>query len=209
MNWQAMTIGAMFTLGHSTHDLPSLVRLLCQHDVTAVADVRSVPASRFAPQFNRNSLERGLREAGIKYVFMGNELGARTDNASCYVDGQVQYARLARTSEFSSGIERLVNGAQTERIAVMCSEGEPLDCHRTVLIARVLTERGLSIDHIHADGQLESHSSAMERLMVRFGLAEPDLFRTSSERLEEALSRQERRIAYVQEDFRDDRTAEG
>lgn len=203
-----MTIGPMFTVGHSTHDLPDLVRILSQHDVTAVADVRSVPASRFAPQFNRNSMEFGLREAGIKYVFMGNELGARTADASCYVDGRVQYARLARTSEFASGIGRLMNGAQTERIAVMCSEGEPLDCHRTVLIARVLTERGLSIDHIHSDGQLESHSSAMERLMDKFGLAEPDLFRTSSERLEEALSRQEHRIAYVEVDFRDDETGE-
>ncbi|MFJ1457448.1 DUF488 family protein [Nocardia sp. N2S4-5] len=203
-----MTIGAMLTIGHSTHDLPGLVRLLRQHDVTAVADVRSVPASRFAPQFNRNAVERGLREAGIKYVFMGKELGARTEDASCYVDGQVQYARLARTSEFTSGIERLVNGAQTERIAVMCSEGEPLDCHRTVLIARVLAERGLSIDHIHADGQLESHSSAVERLMVKFGLAEPDLFRTVAERLEEALNRQERRIAYVDEEIRTERAAE-
>jgi uncharacterized protein (DUF488 family) len=113
-----------------------------------------------------------------------------------------------QTPEFVSGIERLVKGTQTERIAVMCTEGEPLDCHRTVLVARVLTEHGVTIDHIHGDGRIESHTSAMERLMVRFGLAQADLFRTPAERLEEALGRQEHRIAYVREEFRADRTAE-
>lgn len=203
-----MTHSAVLTIGHSTHDLPSLVRLLRQHEVTAVADVRSVPVSRFTPQFNRGSLERGLREAGIEYVFLGKELGARTEDTNCYVDGRVQYSRLAQTPEFVRGIERLVKGAQTERIAVMCTESEPLDCHRTVLVARVLTEHGVTIDHIHGDGRIERHAAAMERLMVRFGLAEADLFRTPAERLEEALSRQEHRIAYVSEELGADRTAE-
>lgn len=203
-----MMPGTVLTIGHSTHDLRSLVRLLGQHEVTAVADVRSVPLSRFTPQFNRGSVERGLHEAGIKYVFMGKELGARTEDTTCYVDGRVQYGRLAQTPEFVSGIERLVEGAQTERIAVMCTEGEPLDCHRTVLVARVLTEHGVTIDHIHGDGGMESHTSAMQRLMARFGLADADLFRTPAERLDEALSRQEHRIAYVNEEFRADRTAE-
>lgn len=203
-----MTPGTVLTIGHSTHELPSLVRLLQQRAVTVVADVRSVPVSRFTPQFNQGSVKRGLHEAGIKYVFLGKELGARTEDATCYVDGRVQYGRLARTPEFFSGIERLVQGAQTELIAVMCAEGEPLDCHRTVLVARVLTEHGVTIEHIHSDGRIESHTSAMERLMVKFGLAEADLFRTPAERLDEALSRQENRIAYVNENFLVDGTAE-
>jgi len=203
-----MTRDTVLTIGHSTHDFPTLVRLLRKHEVTAVADVRSVPASRFTPQFNRRSVERGLHDAGIKYVFLGKELGARAEDVSCYVDGRVQYGRLAQTSEFTSGIERLTKGAQTERIAVMCTEGEPLDCHRTVLIARVLTEHGVTIDHIHGDGRIESHTSAMERLMARFGLAEADLFRTPAERLEEALRSQEHRIAYVNDELRADRAAE-
>ncbi|MFD0486112.1 uncharacterized protein DUF488 [Saccharopolyspora erythraea NRRL 2338] len=195
-------------IGHSTHGFPSFVRLLRQHEVTAVADVRSVPVSRFTPQFNRGSVERGLRQAGIRYAFLGKELGARTDDTTCYVNGRVQYGRLAEKPEFVSGIERLMKGAQTERIAVMCTEGEPLDCHRTVLIARVLTERGVTIEHIHGDGRIESHTSAMERLMEMFGLAEADLFRTPVERLEEALSRQEHRIAYIDEELRSEGTAE-
>ncbi|WP_132835757.1 DUF488 domain-containing protein [Streptomyces sp. BK205] len=200
-----MTLNEIMTIGHSTHQLPEFVKLLQCGEVTAVADVRSVPASRFTPQFNRQSLEIGLREAGIKYVFLGEELGARTKDAACYVNGRVQYARLAQKDEFVRGIERLENGAGGERIAIMCSESEPLNCHRTVLIARVLSDRGITINHIHADGRVESHASAMRRLMDKFGLAQDELFRTPGERLDDALSRQEDEIAYVSEDSFADR----
>lgn len=199
-----MTPNTALTIGHSTHSASSFLDLLRQHGVTAIADVRSVPISRFTPQFNRGTVERSLYRAGIKYVFLGQELGARTRDAACYVDGRVQYSRLAQTPEFANGIERLLKGAQTERIAIMCAENEPLDCHRTVLIARVLAERGVTISHIHGDGHIESHLMAMRRLMARFGLDEADLFHTPTERLEEALSRQEQRIAYNNEEFRVD-----
>ncbi|MEU9502158.1 DUF488 domain-containing protein [Streptomyces sp. NPDC048196] len=198
----------ILTIGHSTHEFPTLVGLLRQNEVTAVADVRSIPVSRFTPQFNRVPLEHGLCEAGMKYVFLGKELGARTKDTTCYVDGQVQYGRLAQTPGFISGIERLTKGARTERIAIMCAEGEPLDCHRTVLVAQVLTEHGVAISHIHGNGRMESHTAAMERLMAKFGLAEDELFRTPAERLKEALSRQESRIAYVKDEFRADKATE-
>ena len=194
-----MTSNAVMTIGHSTHQLSEFLTLLRQSRVTAVADVRSVPASRYTPQFNQHSLEKALREGGMKYVFLGEELGARTKDSTCYVDGRVQYSRLAQTREFAQGIERLEKGVKAESIAIMCSEGDPLGCHRTVLIARVLVERGISINHIHADGRVETHTSAMKRLMAKFGLADDELFRTPGERLEDALSRQEDEIAYVTE----------
>lgn len=194
-----MTLSGMLTIGHSTHSFSRLLDLLRQHRVTAVADVRSIPASRFAPQFNREALKHSLHDAKIKYVFLGEELGARTNDVTCYVDGRVQYSRLARKSEFSDGIQRLLKGARTERIAIMCTEQEPLDCHRTVLVARTLEKCDVNIKHIHGDGQIESQSAAMQRLMAKFGLGEADLFRSAAQRLEEALSLQEDRIAYVDE----------
>jgi uncharacterized protein (DUF488 family) len=193
-------MGHIFTIGHSTHELGKFLSLLLQHKVTAVADVRSVPASRFTPQFNRNAIKHALREVDVKYVFLGRELGARTENPDCYVNGQVQYDRLAKTSEFAEGIDRILNGATKERIALMCAEQDPLDCHRTVLVSRVLAERGITVDHIHGDGSLESHDDAVHRLMAGFGLDQADLFHSPHELMEEALSRQERRIAYVDND---------
>lgn len=187
------------TVGHSTHDGETFVGLLRKHRVTAVADVRSTPFSRFTPHFNQRSLEHGLLRWGIKYVFLGKELGARSADVGCYVDGKVQYARLAATKEFTNGIERLLRGSSSERIAIMCSEGEPLDCHRTILVSRVLVEGGAMVDHIHSNGSIESHADAMMRLMGKFDLAQEDLFRTRDERLGEALKLQEERIAYVDE----------
>ncbi|MCV7079578.1 hypothetical protein AWC27_02260 [Mycobacterium szulgai] len=191
----------MFTIGHSTHDSSTFLRLLQRNRVTAIADVRSVPMSRHNPQFNKQAIEGTLDAAGIRYVFLGTQLGARTNDPACYVDGQVQYQRLSHTSEFRNGIELLLRGIKVHRIAIMCSEAEPLDCHRTVLISQVLIHHGLTIEHIHRDGRTESHAMAMHRLMIRFGLHQADLFRSPAELLQEALTRQEQRIAYVQPEF--------
>src|SRR4051794_8116259 len=98
------------TIGHSTHSAARFVELLRQHHVTAVADVRSSPYSRHVPQFNRETLRSMLRENEIHYVFLGKELGARSTDPSCYVDGRVQYGRLATTSEFMEGIARILAG---------------------------------------------------------------------------------------------------
>lgn len=195
-----MTTSTIVTVGHSTHDIATFLELLTQHQVTAIADVRSTPVSRFAPQYNSNVLQKSLSDADIKYVFLGKELGARSQDPSCYLDGRVQYGRLAATALFQSGIERLLSGARKEAVAVMCTEQDPLECHRTVLVARVLVDRGVSVSHIHGDGSVEAHASAMDRLMARFGLQEDDLFRSREERLNEALETQERRIAYVKGD---------
>lgn len=189
----------VFTIGHSTHSLEAFVALLNRHGVTAIADVRSAPFSRFNPQFNREALKGALAANRIKYVFLGRELGARSSDASCYENGRVLYTRLARTELFRSGLNRIIKGSLEFRIALMCAEKEPLDCHRTLLVARVLTERGCIVEHILADGRLEAHGDAMARLLDIVGIPRRDLFRSREDLLAEALARQEERIAYVNE----------
>lgn len=189
----------MFTIGHSTHSAEAFLALLRQHGVEALADVRSSPFSRFNPQFNRVELEPFLKTNGIRYVFLGKELGARSEDRSCYIDGRVQYARLAQTSLFRSGLDRVVQGAPKYRVALMCAEKEPLECHRTLLVAKALVECGQQVMHIHADGHLETHEAAMERLLDVTGLPKEDLFRSRQELLAEALVRQEHLVAYVDE----------
>jgi uncharacterized protein (DUF488 family) len=189
----------IYTIGHSTHSIEAFLKLLRKHDVTAVADVRSSPFSRFNPQFNKDTLQNSLAADGVKYVFLGRELGARSDDPACYEDGRVQYSRLARTALFKAGLERVVEGASEYRIALMCAEKEPLECHRTLLVARALAAQGADIEHILADGNLESHESAMTRLLDIVGLPQQDLFSSREQLLEEAMARQEQRIAYVDE----------
>jgi uncharacterized protein (DUF488 family) len=192
---------AVFTIGHSTHPADHFVGLLRRHHITAVADVRSSPFSRYNPQFNREALAAELASQSIRYVFLGRELGARSEDAACYVDGRVQYALLARTDLFRAGVDRVVVGMARHRIALMCAEKEPLECHRTILVSRALTERGVAIRHILSNGLDETHKSAMDRLLDLTGLPRQHLFRQKHELITEALQIQERRIAYVDEDL--------
>ena len=120
------------TIGHSNHPIERFVGLLLPHGITAVADVRSTPYSRFNPQFRREKLQASLADASIQYVFLGEELGARSSDPACYdASGRVSYAKLAQTPLFRKGIERLKGGMTQFRISIMCAEREPLDCHRT------------------------------------------------------------------------------
>ena len=181
--------GIVLTIGHSNHPLDDFVKLLRKHDITAVADVRSAPYSRHNPQFNRELLGKALKTNGVEYIFLGRELGARSDDYSCYEDGRIQYARLARTDLFCGGIERVISSTRDYRVALMCAEREPLECHRTLLVACALAERGIVIEHILPDGRLEPHEATLERLLDAAN--QEDLFLSREERLAEALARQE------------------
>ena len=192
-----MTETRILTVGHSTHALEDFVSFLEQHGVDAVADVRSVPYSRWQPQFNREDLMEDLKARGIVYVFLGKELGARSDDPQCYENGRVQYRSLAETPLFQSGIERIRDGSRHRRIALMCAEKDPLDCHRTILVARELVASGMDVTHILEDGSLEPHDETIKRLSEQLRLPAQDLFLTTDELEDRAYAEQERRIAYV------------
>ena len=121
---------------------------------------------------------------------------------SCYdVDGRVNYGRLANTDLFDDGIRRIVRAADRHRVAVMCSEKEPLDCHRTLLIARVLEERGIAVEHILADGTAEKHDATINRLMDILKMPHNgDMFRSREEVISDALTRRAKKVAFVAEE---------
>jgi uncharacterized protein (DUF488 family) len=188
----------IFTIGHSAHEIERFVALLTTSNVAAIADVRSAPYSRRHPQFNREALSNTLESRGIRYVFMGAELGGRgSGRPALGTQRRVSYASIAESSAFSEGVKRIVAGSQRMAIALMCAEKEPLNCHRGILISRHLVAHGTHVMHIHADGRIESHRDAETRLCQMFGLHEPDMFRTDEQILAEAYERQEARIAYV------------
>jgi uncharacterized protein (DUF488 family) len=186
----------LFTIGHSDHEFATLVGLLRQQQVEVVADVRSQPYSARFPQFNKELLERGLRESGIQYVFLGQELGARRDEPECYVDGLARYDLVAKTVAFAKGLQRIQNGLGKFNVALLCAEKDPLTCHRTILVCRHLRGLGFSIQHIHEDGSLESQEAAEERLLQITDDAEPFLFASRQEQIERAYDRQGLKIAF-------------
>ncbi len=186
----------VYTVGHSSHPIEELLGLLARHGITAVADVRSQPYSRRHPQFRREALAESLRHRGLDYLFLGHELGARSADTSCYVADQVQYDLLAKTETFQRGLERVEQETRSGRLALLCAEQEPLECHRTVLVARHLVARGLAVRHILGDGALESHEAALGRLIRQLALPQRDLFRLRQAIEAEAYARQGRKIAY-------------
>ena len=187
----------VLTIGHSNHTIERFIELLRQHQVTALADVRSAPYSQMRSQFNREALALALKQEGIAYSFLGKELGGRPADKTCYENGRVQYQRVAATPIFRSGVERILAGVQSYRIALMCAEREPLECHRALLVAPELEKAGVAVLHVHADGRTEPHSDAMSRLLDLYRLAEDDLFRSRSELIEEACYRQQERVAFT------------
>jgi len=196
-----LPVPALLTIGHSNHPIDKFIDLLREHEVTVVADVRSVPHSKWQPQFNQLPLKESLKKHGIDYLYLGKELGARTDDPTCYENGKVQYRRLAKTFVFQQGLERILIELEGRRTALLCAEKEPLDCHRTLLVSRELVALGVQVMHIHADGHLEDHIEAMRRLLSLSGMREVDLFKSEAQLIDEACAKQEERIAYVDENM--------
>lgn len=154
------------------------------------------PIQPVQSQFNRETLQKSLSNEGIAYVFLGRELGARSDNSGCYINGKVQYNYLADEPIFLEGLKRLRNGIARYRVALMCAEKDPLTCHRTILVCREMRSSALEIEHILADGTIETNSAAERRLMSMTGLI-PDMLCSEQECIERAYDKQASSIAYM------------
>jgi len=149
----------IYTIGHSNHDIGHFIGLLTDNGIESVVDVRSAPYSKFAPQFNKDNIERSLREKGIGYLFLGDLIGGRPKEDEYYDDeGYVLYDRYARSAGFTKGIVRLMEVAEGSRVAIMCGEVHPTACHRHQLIAPVLVEHSVTVKHILGDGGVVDYS---------------------------------------------------
>ena len=212
----ASTEHPIFTIGHSNHTTERFIELLRLHGVDGVADVRSSPHSRYLPHFNAGVIKPALNAAGIDYVFMGGQLGGRPDDPSCYDDdGRVIYAKLADTDPYDAGIQRIIRAADDRRIALMCSEKDPLECHRALLLAQTLARRRVPVLHINADGSALTHDALMDALVKKherklerkrqFPLFPPDASapandgvpRSRDDMIAKAIDIESKRIAFV------------
>lgn len=190
----------VFTIGHSVHSVEYFVELLKQHSITALCDVRSSPYSRYLPQFNRESLKDEMALHNIAYIYLGAELGPRSSDPACYVNGKVQYNRLAAKETFQQGLSRLRKGMATHRIALMCAEKDPLTCHRMLLVCRHLRGVDITIRHVLDDGTLEENRDTERRLMALLKIDPVDLFHSEADQIERAYNIQGGKVAYALEE---------
>lgn len=184
----------VYTIGHSSHPIDRFIWLLRHNDIAVIADVRSIPASRHNPQYNRDTLRRSLGAAGITYVHMGEQLGAMTDDPALMENGRVSFTRIAASRPFITGLSRVADTAQKHRIALMCAEKDPLSCHRTLLVSRQLEKKGVAIEHILEDGTREAHDTTMNRLLTATKTPEEDLFLSREELIEQAAAKWEEKM---------------
>ncbi len=184
----------LMTIGHSNLPADRFITLLRDSKVSAVIDVRSVPFSRWCPWFSSKPLATRLAADGLAYLQLGDELGGRPRDPQLYCDGIADYEAMARRPEFCAGLDHVIDETRRHRVCLLCSEREPLDCHRCLLVGRALAERGVTPGHIHADGTIEPHAVTEQRLLKLAG-GEADVFGDPAARLADAYRQRARRVA--------------
>ena len=187
----------LYTIGHSRHPIEHFVKLLTEAAVSLVFDVRSIPYSRRNPQFSQKALAGWLEDEGIGYIFSGKELGAKSPDPDCYINGKVSYDLIASRPEFADALDRIIDKSGEARPALVCAEEDPLTCHRTILICRHLRERVDSILHIRGDGIVETNEAFEQRLLKATGLPENDLFESGTSIIGRAYELQGQRMTKV------------
>lgn len=192
-----------YSIGHSNYSIVTFVGILAAHGVNCVADVRSAPYSRRHPQFNRESIKTDLQLAGIQYLYLGDCLGARhTDPAVLSPEGKVDFSKVRQLPRFQEGIRRVINGIQQSfRIALMCAEKNPFDCHRFVLVSRELASCGVAVGHIISPELVLPQQELEQQLLEKYGLHryQPGLFqqpKQKDELLAQAYALRNSDIAY-------------
>jgi len=192
----------IFTIGHSNHEIDYFINLLNQNNIDFVIDVRSVPQSNYNPHFGRAPLIKTLNKHKMKYVHFKNQFGARqTDNKYYNEAQQVDFEKFRQSDAFKSGIERIKLAlSKNITIALMCSEGNPLDCHRFSMISVYLDNNGFEVCHIMKNGSLMKHKNLEPHLFDMFEKKIPksDLFTTitDEERLKIAYELHNKKIGW-------------
>jgi uncharacterized protein (DUF488 family) len=192
------SVPTILTIGHSRHPLERFIALLKGASATAIADIRSAPRSRFSPHFNRDALAAALGARNVAYIFLGKELGGRPQDPASYTEGVADYEKMAASPDFRRGLSQLKEAAAQHSLAVMCSEADPLECHRCLLVGRALAGEGADVRHILASGEVMTHVEAEDRLLALQNLSEEGLFASREERLAEAYRSRSRKHAYAQ-----------
>lgn len=152
----------LYSIGHGNRTAEELLDLLQRHEIKYLVDVRSAPYSKYNPHFSKQALEAFLKENDITYVFMGDTLGGRPEDRTCYTNDKVDYEKIKTKEFYKEGIERLKTAYEKAiPLAMMCSESKPQDCHRSKLIGETLTENKIPLAHIDEKGALKSQAEVM------------------------------------------------
>ena len=155
----------IYTIGYGNRPIAEFIEVLHQHEIAYLIDVRSTPYSRYKPEFSKAPLAKALEQRGIRYVFMGDTLGGRPDDETCYINGRLDYERVKEREYYQRGIERLYTAfSQQCSVILMCSETKPEECHRCKLIGATLITQNIPVIHIDENSEQVTQEQVIERL---------------------------------------------
>ncbi|KZX11132.1 DUF488 domain-containing protein [Methanobrevibacter curvatus] len=198
-------MNTIYTIGHSVYEIDYFINLLNKYEINLVLDVRSIPYSKHTPQFNRELIKKSLENKGIRYEFFGDVFGARQkDHALFNEEGILDFVKFKELDSFKEALNKVIENINLLNIVIMCSEKEPLDCHRSILISKAFSNHGVEVYHILDNGELESHKSLENRLLDCYGFPQKtqvslDFFKEEKEinYLKKAYKMRNRDIGYV------------
>jgi uncharacterized protein (DUF488 family) len=155
----------IYTIGYGNRGLDEFIATLQQYQIHFLADVRTAPYSRYKPEYSKEALAAALQAQGIRYLFLGDQLGGRPAAPACYSDGKVDYEKVKRQPLYQAGLERVQQAFRQQlRVVLMCSEGRPAQCHRSKLIGASLTSLSIPVLHIDEQGATKSQEDVMHDL---------------------------------------------
>jgi len=162
-------VNTIHTIGHSIYEVDDFIKLLQNNNINTIVDVRSTPYSKFASQYNKDSIKQYLKEKKICYIFMGDLLGARYEDKNLLFDnGKVDFKKVQEIKSFQDGITRLEKGIiKGYNISLMCSEKEAFDCHRFGLISEFLSKKDINIQHIYPN-KIVSQKQLEQQLLKKY-----------------------------------------
>ena len=198
-----------FTIGHSTHELNKFFNLLDHNNIDCIVDIRSTPYSKVATSYNRESLKSILKASKIKYIYMGDQLGARyKDKKVLNESGRVDFSKVRQTKNFMNGIIRVINGIKMGyKIAIMCSEKDPLSCHRFSLVSRELARLKADVNHIFENGNIFHHEQLETKIVSQldyspeFSIFDNISVNDNTSKLEIAYRKLNDEIGYINHDI--------
>lgn len=181
----------IYTIGHSSHDNIYFLELLRKYNINCIVDIRSVPFSKYVPHFNKNVIKKFLNFNNINYVYMADEFGSVHEDKNLFNQkGYLDFEIVKHTKSFKDGIVRLNVGIDKQYIiSLMCTEKDPLDCHRSIMIAPELVKNEFTVHHILPDGSIETQQELEKRLLQLYFPThiQQDLFSTNEKNIEKDL----------------------
>lgn len=198
-------MSTIYTIGHSVHEISYFISLLKKYDIDLVLDVRSTPFSKYAPQFNKEVLRETLGDNNIQYTFLGDSFGARQKDASLYGEDDIlDFCKVLNSERFNETLNQVIDNINGANMALMCSEKEPIDCHRSILISRAFKDKGIEVNHILGNGKIETQNGLENRLLELYDFPtdyQPSLFSFSNDNekvdyLDKAYKKRNKEIGY-------------